>query len=244
MERKIWTWTSSLLNKEMTVARWGYYGTPILLFPTAAADCLDNERFKLIWKLEPFIKAGRIKVYSCESVNGESWLNKEVHPAYKAKVQALYDQYLIKELLPHISKDSSGAKGFIAAGASLGAYNALTVLTKHPEWFDGCVAMSGTYDFDRWMDGYKDQNYYFNQPMYFLGNMSESPQLNKIRKNTYILASGSGRHEAPDESERIAKLLQGRGATNTQLEIWGKDAHHDWPTWRTMLPLFIDRMVP
>ena len=244
MERKMWTWKSPALNnKEMTLARWGHYGKPVLLFPTAAADCLDNERFKLIWKLEPFIKAGRIKVYSCESVNGESWLNKDAHPAYKAKVQALYDQYLIKELLPHISNDCGNQKGFVAAGASLGAYNALTISTKHPEWFDACIAMSGTYDFDRWMDGYKDQNYYYNQPMYFLGNLQESPQLQEIRNNTYVLASGSGRHEAPDESERIAKLLQAKGVSNTHLEIWGKDAHHDWPTWRTMLPMFIDRII-
>ena len=244
MERKMWTWKSPALNhKEMTLARWGHYGKPVLLFPTAAADCLDNERFKLIWKLEPFIQSGRIKVYSCESVNGESWLNKEAPPAYKAKAQALYDNYLMQELLPHISKDCGGTKGFVAAGASLGAYNALTVSTKHPEWFDLCIAMSGTYDFDRWMDGYKDQNYYYNQPMYFLGNLQESEQLQKIRQNTYVLASGSGNYEAPHESERIANLLKSKGVTNTHLEIWGTDAHHDWPTWRTMLPMFIDRLV-
>ena len=242
-ERRMWTWYSNNVKKEMTVASWGHYGKPVLLFPTAAADCLDNERFKLIWKLQPFIDQGRIKVYSCESVNAEAWLNKDAHPAHKADMQARYDRYLIEELLPHISNDCNGEKGFVATGASLGAYNALTVSTKHPEWFDLCIAMSGTYDFDRWMNGHTDQNYYFNQPMYFLGNMSESKKLDKIRQNTYVLASGSGRHEAPDESERVAKLLQSKGVQNTFLEIWGKDAHHDWPTWRSMLPLFINKMV-
>ena len=71
-EKRMWTWHSPNVNKEMTVASWGHYGKPVLLFPTAAADCLDNERFKLIWKLQPFIDQGRIKVYSCESINAEA----------------------------------------------------------------------------------------------------------------------------------------------------------------------------
>ena len=25
--------------------------------------------------------------------------------------------------------------------------------------------------------------------------------------------------------------------------IWGEDADHDWPTWRTMLPVFLDKLV-
>ena len=103
--------------------------------------------------------------------------------------------------------------------------------------------MSGTYDFDRWMEGHVDQSYYYNQPMYYLGNLNEGPQLNQIRQNTTIVASGSGRHEAPDESERIVNLLHSRGVQNAQLEIWGNDAHHDWPTWRTMLPIFLSRLI-
>ena len=131
----------------------------------------------------------------------------------------------------------------IAAGASLGAYNALTITTKHPEWFRGCIAMSGTYDFDRWMDGHVDQNYYYNQPMYYLGNMTEGPQLQRIRQNKTIVASGTGRYEAPDESERIVKLLHSKGVRDAHLELWGPDAHHDWPTWRTMLPNFLSRLI-
>ena len=37
--RRLRTWHSDRVGKEMTVARWGWYGTPVILFPTAAADC-------------------------------------------------------------------------------------------------------------------------------------------------------------------------------------------------------------
>ncbi len=236
------TWKSPNLKKDMTVARWGDYGKPLILFPTAAADCLDYERFKLIWKLKPLIQAQKIKVYSCESVNGDSWLDKNAHPGHKSWIQSVYDKYVSEELLPHIEKDCKGYKGYIAAGASLGAYNALHAAARNPGHIDTCISMSGTYDFDRWMNGHSDQNYYFTQPMRYLGNLPESAQLTQLRKGTFVIASGSGRHEAPDESKRIAWLLETKGI-QTHLEIWGQDAHHDWPTWRSMLPLFLEKLL-
>jgi esterase/lipase superfamily enzyme len=242
MERETWTWKSPALNREMTVARWGYFGKPVILFPTAAADCLDYERFKMIWKLKPMINAGRIKVYSCESVNGDSWCNKEALPAYKAKLQAHFDHYVSEELLPLIENDCEGFKGYVAAGASLGAYNAVHAALRNPEHFDLCIAMSGTYDFDRWMDSHRDKNYYFTQPMYYAGSIPEGRQLSTLRDSRFVVATGSGRYEAPDESRRMAGLLEGKGIP-TRLEVWGEDAHHDWPTWRSMLPLFLDRFV-
>jgi esterase/lipase superfamily enzyme len=28
------------------------------------------------------------------------------------------------------------------------------------------------------------------------------------------------------------------------LELWGHDMRHDWVTWRAMLPLFLDKLLP
>lgn len=242
MNREMWTWKSPVLQRDMTVARWGHYGKPVLLFPTAAADCLDYERFLMVRVLNDLIEAGRIKLYSCDGITGDSWLKPDCPPHHKAWLQAQYDRYLVQELLPHIERDCNGTRGIVAAGASLGAFNSVNAVAKNPDWFDMAIAMSGTYDFDRWMSGYKDENYYYNQPMYFLGNLPEGPQLDALRQKMFVIASGTGRYEAPAESERIAGLLHAKGIPH-QLELWGKDAHHDWPTWRTMLPIFLDRYV-
>ena len=131
----------------------------------------------------------------------------------------------------------------MVAGASLGAYNAINTAARLPDRIRAVVAMSGTYDFDRWMGGHRDQDYYFHQPMYYLSGVPEGPQLDGIRGVRWVVASGQGRAEAPDESRRVAKLLRDKGA-NVDLEIWGADAHHDWPTWRSMLPMFLDRILP
>ncbi|MEC8424956.1 MAG: alpha/beta hydrolase-fold protein [Myxococcota bacterium] len=241
--RRLRTWYSERVGKEMTVARWGWYGTPVILFPTAAADCLDYERFLLIDALEPMLESGRIKVYAVESVTGESWMNSEAPPWHRSWMQKRFDEYVEHELLPFIEHDCEGYRGYVAAGSSIGAYNAVNSAAKHPSWFSHVVAMSGTYDFDRWMGGHRDQDYYFNQPMYYLAGVPEGQQLDGIRRIKWTIASGQGRAEAPDESRRIAALLRGRGA-QVDLQIWGRDAHHDWPTWRTMLPLFLDRQLP
>ncbi|MCB9798052.1 MAG: hypothetical protein H6741_35690 [Alphaproteobacteria bacterium] len=236
------TWTSPALEREMSVARWGHFGTPVLLFPTAGGDPEECERFLMIRVLTPLIEAGRIKVYSCGSISSDAWLNRSAAPWHKSWLQARFDQYLVQELLPWISHDCGGYQGFIAAGASLGAYNSVTAATKHPEWFKGVVAMSGTYYFDRWMGEHRDLDYYYNQPIYFLPNLGESEQLERIRQVRFIIATGTGRWEAPDESRRLAAILEAKGAP-VDLELWGEDADHDWPTWRTMLPLFLDRLA-
>ncbi len=243
MNRVEHSWHSERLGREMKLARYGDFGVPLLLFPTAGGDHLDNERFKLIHVLTPFIEDKRIKVYACSSVSKDAWCDSEAAPWHKSWLQARFDDYLQHELLPAISEDSGGVRGFIAAGASLGAFNAVTVAAKHPEWFSLVVAMSGTYDFDRWMGTHRDENYYFNQPLYFLPRLPDGPQKEALRKVHFVLASGAGRAEAPWESERLAALLRAHGV-NVNLELWGADAHHDWPAWRTMLPLFLGKLLP
>lgn len=236
------TWHSKALDREMTMAAWGHYGKPVLLAATAASDALDYERFKLVHVLKPLMEAGKIKVYSVASVAGEGWLSKEAHPGHKTWLQSRYDLYLDQEVFPAIRKDCGGDALIAMAGASIGAYQAVNALLKHPESVDLAIGMSGTYDFDRWVGDHRDSHYYFNQPLYFVPNLPEGPQLDLMRKRRVVIATGQGRAEAPHESVRLSQVLNGKGIPNN-LEIWGNDVHHDWPTWRTMLPMFLSKLV-
>ena len=56
----------------ISLARWGHYGVPVLVFPTAGGDAEEIERHQLLAHLTPFIEEGRIKVYSCDSVAGRA----------------------------------------------------------------------------------------------------------------------------------------------------------------------------
>ena len=44
-------WYSDRLEQEITVARWGHFGTPVLVFPTAGGDAEEIERHKLVGRL-------------------------------------------------------------------------------------------------------------------------------------------------------------------------------------------------
>jgi esterase/lipase superfamily enzyme len=76
MVKEIHQWFSPALQKEMPVSIYGHYGFALLMIPTAAADFLEYERFELIDHLTPMIDAGKIKVFSINSINMESWMNK------------------------------------------------------------------------------------------------------------------------------------------------------------------------
>ncbi|MBA4168197.1 MAG: esterase, partial [Chitinophagaceae bacterium] len=80
MERNITYWWSPALQKEMPVAVYGHYGFSLLLVPTAGADFLEYERFQLIEALRPFTEAGKVKIFSIDSINNDSWMNYGAHP--------------------------------------------------------------------------------------------------------------------------------------------------------------------
>ena len=75
MKRELSSWYSPALQKEMPIASYGHYGFALLLIPTAAADYLEYERFQLMDAIAPFIESGKVKVFSIDSINRESWMN-------------------------------------------------------------------------------------------------------------------------------------------------------------------------
>ena len=75
MRREIYKWWSSNLGKDMEIVAYGHFGFALLMFPTAAADFLEYERFLLIDAIRPIIESGKCKAFSINSINNESWLN-------------------------------------------------------------------------------------------------------------------------------------------------------------------------
>lgn len=243
MQRDTWSWWSPALGREMPVARFGHYGKPVLLFPTGGGDFLEHERFLMIRALTPLIDAGRIKVYTVHNINRDGWIDPDAPPRRKTELQAGFSRYLEGELLPFVRWDCGGTdQRFAAAGASLGAYNAVNVVARHPEWFDLAVTMSGTFDLTRWLGGYTDDDFYFNSPLHFLPNLGDGEQLDQLRRARFVLGVGQGRWDNPPNSFRMAGVLGAKGVWN-RVELWGPEADHDWPTWRTMLPTFLSALV-
>ncbi len=240
MNREIDSWYSGALNKNMEIVTYGHYGFALLLLPTAAADYLEYERFDLIKSLEPMINAGKIKVFSVNSINRESWLNNHMVPRHKAIRHNQYNDYIYNEVIPFIKHKTSDENRIIVGGASFGALHAVNQFFKNPWLIHGCIAMSGDYDLTSYTKGYWDEDVYFNSPMHYMQNIQNQDTLNQIRSSGHIhIMAGSGDYEKPDASRGLSSLLHAKGIDN-DLDIWGHDIKHDWPTWRKMLPYVLE----
>jgi len=239
MERHLTSWYSPALNKEMPLAVYGNYGFALLLIPTAAADYLEYERFQLLESIRPFIDSGKVKVFSINSINNESWMNNEMGPPYKAIRHQQFNDYVFNEVVPFIRNNTSWETLIFTSGASFGALHSMNLFLKRPDLINGVVAMSGVYDLTEYTRGYYDENVYFNSPQHYMPNLSDHGILEQIRKSHHIhILTGSGDHEDPEAARRFAGTLYSKGI-NYELDIWGSDMRHDWPTWRAMLPHYL-----
>ena len=244
LPREHFGWYSPRLGMDMPIVRYGNYGHALLLYPTAQSDLLDCERFFLIKSVEPLIFAGRVNVFVINSINEHAWMNRNVSVPEQARRQALYSGYVEEEVVPHIRralKDDGARIG--VTGASFGAFHAANQFFRRPDLFDTLIAMSGFFDLEPdYTRGYSDDNVYFNNPMSFVPHLNGAA-LETIRNHSQIhLVSGQGEYEAPHASRRFSTMLWNHGIWNN-LDLWGHDMRHDWPTWRAMLPYYLAEKV-
>lgn len=245
MPRRLEGWRSPTLGLDMPVVSYGHRGHPLLLFPTAAADYLECERFFLIKSIEPAIMAGRVRVISIESINRYAWMDRQLPAREQGRRQALYSGYVENELVPWI-RDMCGDRGarIATSGASFGGFHSANAFFRRPDLFDTVIAMSGFYDLGPdYLKGYSDDNCFYNNPAWYLPNLS-GHYLDLLRSACRIaIVSGQGAYEAPECSRVLSRLLDGRGVPHL-LDLWGQDVNHDWPWWRRMLPHYVDKFWP
>ena len=240
MKRELQSWFSPSLQKEMPIATYGDYGFALLLVPTAAADYLEYERFQLMDHLAPFIDAGRVKVFSIDSINNDSWMNKQLDPRYQSVRHQQWNNYIFNEVVPFIRNSTSPETPIITCGASFGALHSMNLFLKRPDLINGVIAMSGVYDLTEYTKGYYDDQVYFNSPAHYIPNLTDDWYLSNIRRSNHIhILTGSGDYEDPNASRNFSGILNNKGIQH-ELDIWGEEWKHDWPTWRAMLPAYLE----
>jgi esterase/lipase superfamily enzyme len=236
-------WYSQRLERDVTVVRWGTFGTPLLLFPTAGGDAEEIERFHIIDTLRDHLDAGRIKIYSCDSVSGRALLAEEGSPQHRMWVMNAFQEFVRHEVVPAIWTDCrTEAIGIAVAGASIGAFHALAAVCRYPDAFTKALCMSGTYDLLRFLGAPPNQDFWYASPLHWLTAFNDEGHLDELRRRFVILASGEGRSEDIGESWRVARVLGEKGIPN-RVDAWGAEWDHDWPTWRRMLRAYMGELV-
>jgi len=240
------TWYSERVESDVKLVRWGTFGTPVLLFPTAGGDAEEIERMLVIRVLEPLLSAGRIKVFSVDSLAARAWGDTSTPARHATWLQNRFDDFVYNEVIGAIRHDCQDPDiEVVVAGASIGAYNAMASICRHPDVFSKAICMSGSYDINRFIKGMEpgqaDPDFYYSSPLHFVPNLPEGPQLEQLRERHITLCHGGGRWEDPEQDWRMAKILGAKGVPN-QVDPWGEGYDHDWPTWRAMLPKYLDEI--
>lgn len=243
MERGIITIESENLDKEVDIAVYGHFGSTLLLFSTFDDDALENEQNGLIEAIAPFIKKGKIRIFSVPTANNEIWKSESITPHERSKRHFNYNNFIVEEVLPVIYDSCGSVVPIITVGADHGAYQAVNSYFRRPDLFLGTIGMSGFYNIGHLTQGYFDDNCYFNSPVHYLPNLNDNYWLTflKSRHHVYLL-SGKGDAENPSESLHLSSILQHKGIPH-QVDIWGEEWAHNFDTWKTMLAQYINKKL-
>ncbi len=229
-----------------TVVSYGHYGRPVLVFPSEAARAEDFANNGMIAGVADVVDAGRVKLYSVESYDAVSWSARDVPLEERARRHGGYESWIVDQVVPYIQEDCGGASDIIATGCSMGAYHALNFAFKRADLFPVALCFSGSYDPSRWHGwGERGDATYFNNPMDYIAHL-HGDHLEWLRTRlTVLLVCGQGQWEdttgALESTRAMAGLLASKGIRH-ELDLWGYDVPHDWPSWRAQfakhLPAF------
>jgi len=236
-------WFSRRLGREMELKVYGHYGKPMLVFPAQSGRFFDFEGFGMIDAVRSFIDEGRIKVFTVDSVDAESWCNHQIHPADRARRHDQYDDYVVSEVVPFIHHHCGNTwQKPLTTGCSMGAYHAANFFFRHPDLFDATICLSGLYQMKGFVGDYMDERVYFNSPLAFLQNLTDPGILELYRRSFIVICTGQGAwEEGMIADARAMQDVLGRLGVPAWIDFWGYDVNHDWPWWQRQLPYFLSR---
>jgi esterase/lipase superfamily enzyme len=229
----------------MELKRYGHYGRPVLAFPAEGGSAWDWEHQGMIDAVAGLLDAGRIKLYCVDAVDGATWSNRSIPLEQRAHEHSRYEAWIVGEVVPYIHTDCAGPADILTTGASLGAFHALNFAFKRADLFPLAICLSGNYDPAAW-DGWGERGEaaYFNNPMDYVAHLG-GDHLDWLRgRLSVLLVCGQGMWEdttgSLDSTRALAGLLAAKGIRH-ELDLWGHDVPHDWPSWRAQIAHHLPR---
>jgi esterase/lipase superfamily enzyme len=223
---------------------YGHRGRPLLVFPSELGKRWDWEDTGMIGALAPLVDAGRVKVYCVDGADEWSWRADDVPLEERARRPADYEAWIADGVAPFIHAEAGGE--IIVTGASFGAYHAANFALKRADLFPLAICMSGVYEVSVVGWGEPGDAVYFNNPMAYVQHL-DGDHLEWLRSRvSLVLVCGQGQWEdttgALESTKRLASLLGEKGIPH-ELDLWGHDVPHDWPSWQAQIAHHLARFV-
>ena len=235
MNREYHSWFSPSLQRDMELLVFGHAGARVLVFPTSMGRFFQWEDFGMIAHLQRRIDGGDVQLWCVDSVDSESFYNKQVDGHARARRHLAYDRYVSEEIVPAVRRDNPDPY-LELLGASFGAFHAVALATRHPGIASRVIGLSGAYDASRWLDGSPEQDAYFANPLAFLPGLTDERQLRPLRETEFVIATGVDDPNVAGSRQVVAEL-DAKGVP-ASLHLWNGWAH-DWPFWKEMVDTFL-----
>jgi len=174
-----------------------------------------------------------------------SWSDASKPLEERAIAHGRWEDWLLNQVVPFVRDDCGGTEEVALAGVSMGAFHAANLALKHAHRFPLAICLSGNYDPGAWNGwGERGDATYFNNPLDYVGHL-EGGHLDWLRSQVnLLLVVGQGQWEdttgALESSRRLAGLLWAKGL-RCELDLWGYDVPHDWPSWQRQLAHHLPR---
>ena len=247
METRYFKQFSPALGREMECKVYGHSGRPVLFIPCQDGRFFDFENFHMTETWSPWIESGQVMVFSIDTLDAETWSNKDGDPYFRIRRHEAWVRYITEEMAPFMRKmawERSGWSGGITVfGCSLGASHAVNLHLRFPDIFTGLLALSGIYTSEYGFGNYMDEVVYANSPVHYMANLpSHHPYVEKLNRGRGIICCGQGAWEMPETSRRLQQLFDEKGI-QIWVDFWGFDVNHDWPWWHKQVAYFVPKLL-
>jgi esterase/lipase superfamily enzyme len=228
-----------------SVVAYGHWGRPVLAFPAERGRAWDWQDNGMVGAIDGLIDGGRVKLYCVDSFDAASWSNDTLPLEQRAQQHGRYESWILDQVVPAILQDSGGTSEIVTSGISLGAFHAVNFALKRADVFPLAIGLSGNYDPAAWNGwGERGDATYFNNPLDYVGHL-DGDHLEWLRSRlSVLLVCGQGMWEdstgALPSSKALAGLLHEKGI-RCELDLWGHDVPHDWPSWIAQVPHHLTR---
>ena len=219
----------------MELLLFGHHGAPVIVFPTSQGRFFEYEDRGMIGVLAEHLEQGWLQLVCLASVDNASWYCKWAQPGGRVVRHMQYEQYILNEVVPAV-RDQNNNPFWMTTGCSFGAYHAVNFGLKHPDLIRRSIGLSGLYDMRMFMDGYYDDNFYFNNPVDYTANLNDPQQIRQLQQQDIILAVG--RDDRGRRSNEVLSDNLWRAGVGNALRLWDGWAH-DWPYWEKMIRIYI-----
>src|SRR5215472_10925611 len=98
MNREYHKWYSPRLGRDMELLVFGHAGLPVMVFPTSGGRFYEFEDRHMISSVGGRIENGDLQFYCVDSVDMESWYNRDVSPRWRIARHVQYDDYIVYEV--------------------------------------------------------------------------------------------------------------------------------------------------